>query len=57
MKRFNDFFRCMSLLVLFMLFFSTTNVSAMKSNGPAADGHDSIRISLLTCAPGEEIYS
>ena len=57
MKRFNDFFRCMSPLVLFMLFFSTTDVSAMKSNGPAADGHDSIRISLLTCAPGEEIYS
>ena len=46
MKRFNDFFRCMSPLVLFMLFFSTTDVSAMKSNGPAADGHDSIRISL-----------
>ena len=57
MKRFNDFFRCMSPLVLFMLFFSTTDVSAMKSNGPAADGHDSIRISLLSCAPGEEIYS
>ena len=44
MKRFNDFFRCMSPLVLFMLFFSTTGASAMKSNGPAADGHDSIRI-------------
>ena len=57
MKRFNDFFRCMSPLVLFMLFFSTNGASAMKSNGPAADDHDSIRISLLTCAPGEEIYS
>ena len=37
------------LLTLYLLIFS---------NGQAiASGNDSIRLSLLTCAPGEEIYS
>ena len=36
------------LLTLYLLIFS---------NGQAiASGNDSIRLSLLTCAPGEEIY-